>query len=61
MKSHAKPGPRKPPSWSPLLKANSGKGLSRHFVAKRLGISPHYLRRLIEEHGIDFPLYGDRP
>lgn len=44
-----------------LIKANSDKGLSRHFVAKRLGISPHYLRRLIEEHGIDFPLYGDRP
>jgi AraC-like DNA-binding protein len=44
-----------------LVRANSGKGLSRHFVAKRLGISDSYIRKIIEENGLDFPLYGDRP
>lgn len=44
-----------------LVRANSGKGLSRHFVAGRLGISDGYLKKIIEENGLDFPLYGDRP
>ena len=44
-----------------LIRANCGKGLSRNFVAKRLGISNCYLKRLVEENGIDFPRYGERP
>nr|WP_279153285.1 hypothetical protein [Pseudomonas mosselii] len=44
-----------------LVRANSGKGLSRPFVAKRLGISAPYIRKIIEENDLDFPLYGDRP
>ncbi|CAM4002903.1 hypothetical protein [Pseudomonas wadenswilerensis] len=44
-----------------LIKANSGIGLSRNFVAKKLGISNHYLVRLAEENGIDFPRWSDRP
>lgn len=44
-----------------LIMANSGIGLSRHFVAKKLGISSHYLVRLAEENGIDFPRWSDRP
>lgn len=44
-----------------LIRANSGIGLSRHFVAKKLGISSHYLVRLAEENGIDFPRWSDRP
>ena len=44
-----------------LVRANSGKCLSRHFVAGRLGISDGYLKKIIEENGLDFPLYGDRP
>ncbi|MFK0090848.1 hypothetical protein ACIQUS_26615 [Pseudomonas sp. NPDC090755] len=44
-----------------LIRANSGIGLSRHFVAKKLGITSHYLKRLAEKHGIDFPRWSDRP
>lgn len=44
-----------------LIRANSGIGLSRHFVAKKLGISSHYLVRLAEENGIEFPRWSDRP
>ena len=44
-----------------LIRANSGIGLSRHFVAKKLGITSHYLVRLAEKHGIEFPRWSDRP
>lgn len=44
-----------------LIRANSGIGLSRHFVAKKLGINSHYLVRLAEENCIDFPRWSDRP
>lgn len=44
-----------------LVGANSGKGLSRHFVAKRLGISDCYIRKIIEENNFDFPRYSQRP
>lgn len=42
------------------VKAESGKGLSRHFLAKRLGISDTYIRKIIAEHSLDFPRYGER-
>ncbi|MBM3106156.1 hypothetical protein IIE18_13525 [Pseudomonas sp. V1] len=44
-----------------LIRANSGIGLSRNFVAKKLGISNQYLARLAQENGIDFPRWNDRP
>ncbi|MGH8381727.1 hypothetical protein [Pseudomonas sp.] len=44
-----------------LIRANSGIGLSRNFVAKKLGISNHTLVKLAEENGIDFPRWSDRP
>lgn len=43
-----------------LIRANSGKGLSRHCVAKQLGISSHYLVSLAQKNGIDFPRRGAR-
>ncbi len=43
-----------------LIRANSGKGLSRNFVAKQLGISSHYLVSLAKKNGIDFPRRSDR-
>ena len=44
-----------------LIRVNSGIGLSRNFVAKKLGISNQYLARLAQENGIDFPRWNDRP
>lgn len=44
-----------------LIRANSGIGLSRNFVAKKLGISNHTLVKLAEENGIDFPRWSERP
>lgn len=44
-----------------LIRANSGIGLSRNFVASKLGISNQKLVHLIEEHDIDFPRWSARP
>lgn len=41
-----------------LLREISGTGLSACAAAKRLSVSPHTVRNLAEEHGLDFPRYG---
>lgn len=43
-----------------LLRDISGTGLSPYAAAKRLGISPHTVRALTEEHALDFPAYGSK-
>ncbi|MBA1202670.1 hypothetical protein G7009_13055 [Pseudomonas capeferrum] len=43
-----------------LIRENSGKGLSRNFVAKKLGITSHYLVSLATKNNIDFPRRNDR-
>ena len=43
-----------------LLREISGTGLSAYGAAKRLAVSPHTVRALADEHGLDFPRYGSK-
>jgi hypothetical protein len=43
-----------------LLREISGTGMSPYAASKRLGISPHTVRTLAEDHALEFPAYGSK-